>query len=58
MLVLKLKCGESLSIGDGVEVTLVEVLANGVRLGFEADKSIPIVRHNAVVKEPKGEERA
>jgi carbon storage regulator len=44
MLVLNRKLNESIIIGDGVRVTVVEVMGNRVRLGIVADKSIPVDR--------------
>ena len=44
MLVLSRKSGESVSIGRGIEVTVVAVCGNQVRLGFTAPRNIPIER--------------
>lgn len=44
MLILTRKPGESLYIGDGVKVVVVEVKGSQVRLGIEADKSVRIYR--------------
>jgi carbon storage regulator len=47
MLVLSRKVGESVIVGQGfekVKVTVLEVSGGKIRLGFEADASIPINR--------------
>lgn len=44
MLVLSRKKYESIRIGDGIYVTIVEVDRGKVRLGIECDKSISIMR--------------
>ena len=37
-------------IGDDIKVVICEVKGNQVRVGIEADKSIPIHRPDAIVK--------
>lgn len=44
MLVLVRKHGESVVIGENVEVMVVAVLGNKVRLGFTAPRDVPIHR--------------
>jgi carbon storage regulator len=44
MLVLTRKEGESVMIGDEVEVTVVEIRGDKVRIGFAADRSVPVHR--------------
>ena len=44
MLILQRKAGESLLIGEYVEVTVLSVEAGRVRLAVQAPKSIPILR--------------
>lgn len=45
MLVLSRKIGESVHIGGGIVVTVVDVRRDGkVRLGFTAPREIPVVR--------------
>lgn len=44
MLVLSRKLGESIRIGNNIEVTVVEVKGNRVRLGITADRSVSVVR--------------
>lgn len=44
MLVLTRKVGESLLIGDDIEVTLVEVRGDAVKLGIQAPRSVGVWR--------------
>jgi carbon storage regulator len=44
MLVLTRSRDESIMIGQDVEVTIVDVRGNSVRLGINAPKSIPVHR--------------
>jgi len=44
MLVLSRKPNESIIIGDGIEVKIVEVKGDYVKLGITAPKSIPVHR--------------
>lgn len=59
MLVLSRKKNETIVIGEGdsqVEVMVVEVRGDKVRLGFKADRSVPINRRE--VHESKQREQA
>ena len=44
MLVLARKVGQSIIINDDVEVVVIEVRGDQVRLGIQAPKSIPVHR--------------
>ena len=44
MLVLSRKKKESIIIGDGIVLTVIEIRGDKVRLGFEAPKEVPIHR--------------
>jgi carbon storage regulator len=44
MLVLTRKVGESIHIGDGIVITLVEVDAKSCRIGIQAPASVPVYR--------------
>jgi carbon storage regulator len=44
MLVLTRKLGETVLLGDDVEVTVVAVGPDGVRLGFVAPKDVRVMR--------------
>lgn len=45
MLVLSRKRGESVVIGEEIEVQVLEIRGDKVRLGFTADRDIPIHRN-------------
>jgi len=45
MLVLSRKSGESVHIGDSIEVKVVEIGGGKVKLGFSAPRAIAIQRH-------------
>ena len=44
MLVLARKVGQSIIINDNIELLVIEVRGDQVRLGIEAPKSIPVHR--------------
>lgn len=44
MLILTRRVGESITIGDNVLVTVVEVKGGKVRIGIEAPKEVPVHR--------------
>jgi carbon storage regulator len=44
MLVLKRKAGESVMIGDGIEIQVLEITSDGIKLGFIAPKHVQIMR--------------
>jgi carbon storage regulator len=59
MLVLSRQKDESIMIGDDVEITIVDVRGDKVRLGITAPKEIPVHRmevYEAIQRE-KNEER-
>jgi len=54
MLVLKRKIGETIMIGDHVEVQVLDVDGDSVKLGFTAPKQIQILRkelHDGIANE-------
>lgn len=54
MLVLSRQRDESIMIGDDVEITIVDVRGDKVRLGINAPKSVPVHRreiYNAIQRE-------
>ncbi len=54
MLVLTRKKGQSIVIADEIEITVVDVGSDSVRLGIKAKKSIPIYRreiYDMILKE-------
>lgn len=44
MLVLSRKRGERIVIGDGIEIVIVEIRGDKVRLGFDAPKDVSVHR--------------
>lgn len=44
MLVLARKVGQSIVVNDNVEILIIEVRGDQVRLGIEAPRSIPVHR--------------
>ncbi|MBI2843677.1 MAG: carbon storage regulator CsrA [Armatimonadetes bacterium] len=44
MLVLARKVGQSIIIGDNIELTVIEVRGEQVRIGVQAPRSIPVHR--------------
>jgi carbon storage regulator len=53
MLVLTRKLGECIHIGDGVQITVVAVKGQQIRLGIDAPKSMPILRGELVWAEQR-----
>jgi len=56
MLVLSRQRDESIMIGDDVEITIVDVRGDKVRLGIKAPKEIPVHRreiYEAIQREKK-----
>jgi carbon storage regulator len=54
MLVLSRKPGEALRVGEDVEITIVEVKGEMVRLGIDAPRNVPVWRKElweAIVEE-------
>jgi|SRR5579875_303082 len=48
MLVLTRKKGERVLIGDDIVVTLIDIRGDGVRIGFDAPRGVPIQRAEVV----------
>ncbi len=53
MLVLSRREGETIKIGDGIELTVVAIRGDRVRLGIVAPSDVPICRDDAVKSEPR-----
>ncbi|NBD26714.1 carbon storage regulator CsrA [Paenibacillus glycinis] len=49
MLVLSRKKGETIMIGNDIELTVLEVLADGVKLGISAPREVGILRKELFV---------
>lgn len=52
-LVISLRCGESVDIGDNITVRVLQQCGSQTKLSIEADKNIRILRENAICREPK-----
>ncbi len=44
MLVIRRRAGEAVVIGDGVEITVIDVTGSRVKLGIEAPSEVTILR--------------
>lgn len=49
MLVIRRRAGESLLIGDGVEIHVLEVGPSSVKLGIQAPREVPVLRREIYV---------
>lgn len=48
MLVLSRKIGESVVIGDGIVVSVLDVRGDSIRIGIEAPRDVPVNRSEVV----------
>ncbi len=55
MLILTRRAGETLMIGDGIEITVLGTKGNQVRLGVKAPRDVPV--HRAEIYERIQQER-
>lgn len=51
MLVLSRRRLESIQIGDGIRITIVDIDRNQVRLGIEAPAKVPILREELLFED-------
>jgi carbon storage regulator len=50
VLVLTRKSNQSIMIGDDIEITVLAVMGEKVRIGIEAPRSIPVFRREVYVE--------
>ena len=50
MLVLTRKSNQSIMIGDDIEISVLAVMGEKVRIGIEAPRSIPVFRREVYVE--------
>ena len=50
MLILTRKLGESIIIGENVQISVVEINKNNIKLGINAPKEVTIYREEVFVK--------
>ncbi len=55
MLTLTRKVGESIRIGDNIEIVVKEIRRNHVRIGISAPKDVKIFREEVYLNIQKGE---
>ena len=62
MLVLTRKSNQSIMIGDEIEVSVLAIMGEKVRIGIEAPRSIPVFRKEVYLEiqqdQPREEDRA
>jgi carbon storage regulator len=58
MLILTRRPGETIKIGDGIEVTVMEVKGNQVRLGVKAPREIAVDREEIAKRKARDAEIA
>lgn len=56
MLVLTRRVGRTFNIGDDVQVTIVEIQGNQVRIGINAPKQVPVHREEVYERIKKATE--
>lgn len=49
MLILTRRIGETVNIGENIQVTVLRIEGNRVRIGVEAPKSVPVHRVERVI---------
>jgi carbon storage regulator len=59
MLVLTRKSNQSIMIGDDIEITVLSVMGEKVRIGIQAPREVPVFRHEVYVEiqEEGGQDR-
>lgn len=60
MLVLTRKSNQSIMIGDDIEITVLSVMGDKVRIGIQAPRDVPVFRKEVYleIQEERGETEA
>ncbi len=58
MLILTRRRGETLNIGDEVQVTVLGIKGNQVRIGIDAPKNVPVHRQEVYERIKRAEQEA
>ena len=56
VLVLTRKSNQSIMIGDDIEISVLAVMGEKVRIGIEAPRSVPVFRREVYVEIHEGDE--
>ncbi len=56
MLVLTRKSNQSIMIGDEIEVSVLAIMGEKVRIGIEAPRSVPVFRKEVYVEIQQGQD--
>lgn len=56
MLVLTRKLNQSIMIGDDIEISVLQIMGEKVRIGIEAPRSIPVFRTEVYLDIKSGED--
>jgi carbon storage regulator len=57
LLVLTRKASQSIMIGDDIEVSVLAIMGEKVRIGIEAPRDVPVFRREVYIEIHRGEER-
>ena len=57
MLVLTRKSNQSIMIGDEIEVSVLAIMGEKVRIGIEAPRAVPVFRKEVYVEIQQGQRR-
>ena len=58
MLVLTRKSNQSIMIGDDIEISVLAIMGEKVRIGIEAPRSVPVFRREVYVEIQKDQEES
>jgi carbon storage regulator len=56
LLVLTRKSNQSIMIGDDIEVSVLAIMGEKVRIGIEAPRSVPVFRREVYVEIQEGDD--